>query len=211
MPPSTTVDPDRVRFGYHGSADLVRRLIRDVGLDDHDVVLSQYDVTDPFRALRSGELDVMVVKFQVREPDLSVSPVLAHDDRAAVVASAHPLAGRASVSIEELAAYETFARPGRMPSYVWDDVVPPHTPAGRPLRRCHQVSTIPQMMRLVAESTAVHISLASLADVAPPQVVIVPIHDLPSAPVALAWRRGEELPRHVRAFVEQVQRAGCER
>ncbi|MFJ9418672.1 LysR substrate-binding domain-containing protein [Streptomyces sp. NPDC101227] len=211
MPSRTTVDLDRIRCGYHGSADLVRRLLHDAGLDDEEVALSQYDVTDPFRALRSGELDVMTVKFQVREPDLAVSPVLAHDARAAVVGTAHPLAGRASVSIEELAAYETFARPGRMPAYVWDEVVPPHTPAGRPLRRCHQVSTIPQMMRLVAESTAVHISLASLADVAPPQVAIVPIHDLPGAPVAVAWRRGAELPGCVRAFVERVQRGGCER
>ncbi|MGW7528818.1 LysR substrate-binding domain-containing protein [Streptomyces sp. NPDC054783] len=210
MPPPPTVDSEPIRFGYHGSADLVRRLIDDAGLDDHDVELRQYDVTDPFRALRSGELDVMTVKFQVREPDLSVSRVLAHDARAAVVGIAHPLAGRSSVSIEELAAYETFARPGRMPAYVWDDVVPPRTPAGRPLRRCHQVSTIRQMMCLVAESTAVHISLASLADVAPPQVAIVPIHDLPSAPVAVAWRRGEELPGHVRAFVERV-RGGSER
>ncbi|MFE0375098.1 LysR substrate-binding domain-containing protein [Streptomyces inhibens] len=211
MPSRTTDDHGPIRFGYHGSSALVRSLIRDAGFDDTGFLLREYDVIDPFRALREGELDVMSVKFRVDEPDLAVSPVLAHDARAAVVAAGHPLAGRESVSIEELADYEAFDRPGRMPAYVWDEVVPPRTPSGRPIRRSHQVSTIAEMMRLVAGSTAVHISLASLAEVAPPQVAVVPIHDLPSAPVAVAWRRAEPLPERVRAFVESVRRGDGER
>jgi DNA-binding transcriptional LysR family regulator len=206
-----TSDTDRaadvVRFGYHGSSTLVRGLIQDAGFDDAGFLLREYDVTDPFRALRAGELDVMTVKFRVNEPDLAVSPVLAYDARAVVVGAGHPLAGRESVSIEELADYETFDRPGRMPAYVWDEVVPPRTPSGRPIRRAHQVSTIAELMRLVAGSSAVHISLASLAELAPPHVAVVPIHDLPSAPVAVAWRREERLPARVRTFVEAV---GCE-
>ncbi|OIK06022.1 substrate-binding domain-containing protein [Streptomyces monashensis] len=201
----TATDVRVIRFGYHGSPEVAHHITRLAGRDRSAVRLSAYDVTDPFRDLRAGELDLMIVKFGLREPDLVTSRVLTEDARAVLVGAAHPLAARASVSVEELADYDTFARPGAFPDYVWDDVVPPRTPAGRPIRRNRRVGSIPEMMALVAEGEAVHISLVSLADVAPPAVRVVPIHDLPSAPVTVAWRRGTELPFHVRDFITTAE------
>src|ERR671914_1826822 len=88
-----------IRLGYHGSLVFVTRILRAAGCED-DAMLSQYDIADPFRAVRAGELDAMVVKFGLREPDLETSEVLALDARAAVMGAGHPLASRASVSIE---------------------------------------------------------------------------------------------------------------
>lgn len=206
MSPTTGPDPV-IRLGYHGSVEVAHAIARLAGPGHAEVRTSPYDVVDPFHGVRTGGLDVMIVKFSLREPDLAASRVLAYDGRAAVVGARHPLAGRASVSIEELADYSAFQRPGIFPDYVWDEVVPPRTPAGRPIDRRHQVSDIPRMMALVAEGEAVHISLASLADVAPPAVRIVPIHDLPPAPVVLAWRRGTELLAHVREFITAAEEA----
>ena len=206
MSPTTGPDPV-IRLGYHGSVEVAHAIARLAGPGHAEVRTSPYDVVDPFHGVRTGGLDVMIVKFSLREPDLAASRVLAYDGRAAVVGARHPLAGRASVSIEELADYSTFQRPGVFPDYVWDEAVPPRTPAGRPVDRRHQVSDIPRMMALVAEGEAVHISLAPLADVAPPAVRIVPIHDLPPAPVALAWRRGGKLPAHVREFITAAEEA----
>jgi len=196
--------PDHIRFGYHGSVEVARRILRlarwpqDGTGPTERVELSQYDVTDPFARLRGGELDVMTVKFSLREPDLGHSAVLDTDGRAAVLGAHHPLAGRASLSVEELADYDSFDRPGTMPDYVWDEVVPPVTPGGRAIRRVHRLSTAAGMMDLVSRTNSVHISLVSLADIAPASVRVVPIHDLPPAPVSLAWRAGDVHPAVLR-------------
>ncbi|MFJ8589464.1 LysR substrate-binding domain-containing protein [Streptomyces sp. NPDC093595] len=208
--PGTTpppAGPPAIRLGYHGSAEVAHRILRLAGHDPAGVLLSQYDVADPFRGVREGGLDLMIVKFRLDEPDLAVSRVLTYDARAAVVGAGHPLAARASVSIEELADYDAFERPGTMPDYVWDEVVPPRTPAGRTIHRRHQVTDVPRMMALVAEEGAVHISLVSLADVAPPGIRVVPIHDLPPAPVALAWPRSTAPAPHIADFVARAEAA----
>ncbi len=186
-----------IRFGYHGSLDAAHSLVRAAGADPGvGFEFSQYDLTDPFRMLRNGELDVMIVKFAMREPDLSVGPCLAHDARAALLSDRHPLGGEESVSVEQLAAFPAFQRPGQMPDYVWDMVVPPYSPAGRPIHRVHPSSTVEQMVTVLRSTQAVHLSLASLAAVAPPDIRVLPIQDLPAAPVMLTWR-GQRPPRHL--------------
>jgi DNA-binding transcriptional LysR family regulator len=203
--------PDRrpvLRLGYHGSPLLPMRIAAAAGRPDR-VELGQYDITDPFRALRAGDLDVMIIKFRVREPDLVHSAVLATDGRAAVLGARHPLAGRSWISVEELAGFPAFRCPRAFPGYVWDQVVPPATPAGRPIRRRHELRSTAQMMDLVTRGSAVHLSLLSLADVAPPAVRVVPVPDLPPAPVALAWRRDLDPARAdaVRGLVKDAESA----
>lgn len=200
----TVTDARPIRLGYHGSTDVAYDIIRLAGWEKPAVPLIEYDINDPFLGIREGELDLMIIKFGIREPDLAYSRVLFEDARAVVVAADHPIASRDSVSIEDLVDYDAFVRPGNFPSYVWDEVVPPRTPSGRPIRRTHRVAAIPEMMRLVAEGVAVHISLLSLSDVAPPGIRVIPIHDLPPAPVTVAWRRGV-LPGHVEQFITAAE------
>ncbi|GAA5076434.1 LysR substrate-binding domain-containing protein [Nocardia iowensis] len=193
-----------VRFGFHGSRRIAERIIETAGYDPaHGFELAEYELIDPFRLLRDGEIDVMIVKFDIAEPDLEVSPVLAFDPRAAILSAHHPLALRTNLSIEELADYPSFHRPGSMPVEVWDRVVPRTTPGGRQIRRVHHVDSIPEMLGVVVSSDAVHISLASLADLVPNSVRVIPIHDLPPAPVRLAWRRNMDA-QHVRNFLATV-------
>ncbi|GAB1515165.1 LysR substrate-binding domain-containing protein [Actinophytocola sp. KF-1] len=196
---------DPLRFGYHGSTEVPSAIVHAAGLRAGEVELVEYAVDDPFRLLRSGGLDVMVVKFTVREPDLAVSGVLATDARAAIVGAHHPLAGRSSVSVEELAGYDAFQCPRGMPDYVWDEVVPRTTPRGRPIHRRHPITTTGGMLAVVSTTDAVHISLLSLADIAPPSVRVVPVDDLPPAPVAVAWVAGRD-DRRVRAFAAAAER-----
>ncbi len=196
---------ERIRFGYHGSTDLPERLVQAAG-GDRDVTLVQYDVTDPFRGLRDRSLDVMITKFAPSEPDLAYSAVLENDARAVILGPAHPLAGREAVSIEELGDSDGFQCPGTFPPQVWDEVVPPSTPAGRPINRRYEMTSPEAMMDLVIRGLAVHISLLSLADVAPPNVQVIPILDLPPAPVTLAWPR-DGTAEHVHAFVADAEAA----
>jgi DNA-binding transcriptional LysR family regulator len=191
-------------FGYHGSLRAAHAIVLGAGHDVEGFSFAEYDVTDPFRALRGGELGVMIVKFGPTEPDLAYSATVATDQRVAVLGAHHPLAGRASVSVEELADFDGFRCPGAFPPSVWDEVVPPRTPAGRPIRRRHDLTGAPSMMATVERTDAVHISLLSLADIAVPTVRVVPVHDLPAAPVRLAWLRGHE-PDGVREFVRDAE------
>lgn len=125
LPTGSVPGPPPVRLGIHGSPDLAAAIIRAAGRDESEVELVGYDVADPFHGLRAKELDVMIVKYGLREPDLAVSRPVALDPRAVIVGAHHPLATHTSVSVEEVAAYEGFRCPGSFPEYVWDDVVPP--------------------------------------------------------------------------------------
>jgi DNA-binding transcriptional LysR family regulator len=198
--------PGPIRFGYHGSLPAARAIVHAAGRRDDEVELSQYDLMDPFRSLRGGLLDVMIIKFEQCEKDLRYSAVLTTDPRAAVLGVGHPLAGRESIGLEELADFDSFRCPGTFPTDVWDQVVPPRTPAGRPIRRRHELVDLATMVDTITRTTAVHISLLSLADVAPPGTRVVPIHDLPPAPVGLAWLRDLE-PGPVHDFVADAEAA----
>jgi DNA-binding transcriptional LysR family regulator len=189
-----------IRLGYHGSPLVAQRL---AARSAQDVELVEYDVADPFRALRSRDLDVMIVRFDIDEPDLENGDVVGHDARAVVVSSAHPLATRISVSIEDVADYDAFERPGSFPEEIWDLVVPRETPRGKPIRRVHRVESVQEMLQLVATTRAVHISLVSLMSIAPAGIRVIAIDDLDPAPVSLAWRRGD-LPPHAEVFLKEV-------
>ncbi|MFG2212213.1 LysR substrate-binding domain-containing protein [Streptomyces sp. NPDC048638] len=196
-----------IRLGYPSSPLTAHDILASAGLSEDRAVLAPYDLADPFSALRRGELDVLVVKFDPQEPDLVTSKVLHYESRAVVVGARHPLAERDTVSVEEVAAYDAFDRPGDFPEYLWDEIVPRRTPQGRPIHRRHRVNGIPEMMALVVQSDAVHLSVASLADVAPPAIRVVPVHDLPPVPVCLAWYRHAELPGHVAQFIAAAEAA----
>lgn len=62
-------------------------------------------------------------------------------------------------------------------------------------------------MALVMGENAVHISVASLADMAPPELEVIPIRDLPPVPVRLAWRADADLPAQVATLIEAVEAA----
>ncbi|MFE5540233.1 LysR substrate-binding domain-containing protein [Streptomyces sp. NPDC056492] len=196
-----------VRLGVHGSTHLAARLVAAAGHAPESVEYVPYEVTEPFAPLRAGEADLMIVKYDPLEPDLAVSRPVGFDGRAVLVGSHHPLAGRASVSVEEVAEYGGFRCPGDFPAHVWDLVVPPRTPLGRPIRRIHAMTTLTAMARLLRSTYAIHLSFRSLDAVVPPDIKVVPVHDLPPSPVAFAWLRETEPPQHVRRFVEDAQRA----
>ena len=60
------------------------------------------------------------------------------------VSRGHPLAGRGAASAEDLADYETaWATPGAL----YDTIVPPHTPSGRPVRCTRAVAGLPLAQR----------------------------------------------------------------
>lgn len=208
IPPATAPAATRpIRFGIHGSPHLAKRIIAAADTDPATVEFVPYDVAEPFRPLREGALDIMIVKYGLHEPDIASSATVAHDGRALIVGAHHPLAGRDTVSVEEAAGYDAFDCPGDFPPYVWDLVVPPRTPAGTPIRRVHRMTTVEAMVDILAGTRAVHVSFQSLDAIVPPHIRVVPVHDLPAAPVTLAWLRGTPLAPEAAAFVAAAERS----
>lgn len=110
FPRTTALRP--VRLGVHGSTHLASRLVAAAGHPPTAVEYVPYEVTEPFGPLRAGRADIMIVKYDPLEPDIAVSGPVGFDGRAVLVADHHPLAGRTSVSVEEVAQYEGFRCPG---------------------------------------------------------------------------------------------------
>ncbi|MEV4115805.1 LysR family transcriptional regulator [Nonomuraea sp. NPDC049695] len=154
----------------------------------------------PLDLLRSGEVDVAVLWLPIREPDLTVGPVLSASPVLLMVAATHPYAGRESICLEDLGDC-VVVQGQRIPQYLEETFNPYHTPAGRPVRRGPKISTWQEALTVVASGQAVAGVTADIADFYPwPGLAFVPIRDAPPSQWALVWRTAAENPL-IQAFV----------
>jgi DNA-binding transcriptional LysR family regulator len=166
-----------------------------------EVRLQEVETFDAYRALRRGDIDVLCNWLAVDEPDLTAGNVFAHYQRALAVAATHRLAGQQTVSIEDLADEEVALLPPSTPSAVYDLLVPPRTPSGRPIRRTQPVQTINEILSLVARGRIVHPTSSTVPIFSRDDVALIPIDDLPPLPLGLVWCASRENPR-IRALNE---------
>lgn len=205
MPDSPHARP--LRLGVFDASDLARSILAGTGRDESEVRWIRYDVRDPFLGLRTDAMDLVMARYEVHEPGVRSSGPVAWDGRAAVFGAQHPLAGRARVTLDELAGFDAFQCPEGFPASVWDRIVPPCAPSGRPISRVHRPSSVPAMVDLLRTTNAVHLSFASVASILPPDVRGAPIDDLPPAPVVLVWSGERPLPETAAAFVADAEAA----
>jgi DNA-binding transcriptional LysR family regulator len=158
------------------------------------LTLHEVGIGDPYQALRRGDIDVLVNWLAVDEPDLSAGPAIDHQPRVLAVASSHPLARHASVSAEILADYPALATPPGH-RFLYDTLVPPVTPAGRPVRRTVAAESLNEGLALVAAGQAIHPTVASVPLVQRSDITLVPIIGLPALPLGLIWCTAHENTR----------------
>ncbi|MFF8643617.1 LysR family transcriptional regulator [Streptomyces sp. NPDC015345] len=170
-----------------------------------EVAMRETQYQDPLGALRGGEIDVLFTCLPVAEPDLTVGPVVINEPRVLAVPLGHPLATRASVSLEELAGETFFGVVNGAPAYWWDFHVPRRTPSGREIRRGRAVAGFQELMTLVATGQGISPMAASVERYySRPDVIFVPLRDVPCAEVALVWRTGATEARS-EAFIRAVR------
>jgi DNA-binding transcriptional LysR family regulator len=162
---------------------------------DCEVRLQEVETFDAYRALRRGDIDVLCNWLAVDEPDLTAGTAFASYPRALAVAATHRLAGQTRVSVEELADEEVALPPSTTPPAVYDLIVPPHTPSGRPIRRTQAIQTINEILSLVARGRIVHPTSSTVPIFNRDDVVLIPIDDLPPIPLGLVWCTSRENPR----------------
>jgi DNA-binding transcriptional LysR family regulator len=134
-----------------------------------------------YAALRRDDIDVLVSWLAVDEPDLTTGPAIDHRDRALAVARGHPLAGRGSVSAEDLADHDMVWAQS-VPKAFFDTLVPPHTPSGRPTRWTCITHGLHETFAPVASGRVVHPTVTPLPLVPRSDIALVPVRDLPACP-----------------------------
>jgi DNA-binding transcriptional LysR family regulator len=169
-----------------------------------EVRLCEVETFDAYRALRRGDIDVLCNWLAVGEPDLTAGTAFAYYQRALAIAPSHRLAAQAAVSVEELAHEEVALLPPSTPAAVYDLLIPPRTPSGRPIRRTQPIQTINEILSLVALGRIVHPTSSDVPIFDRGDIILIPINDLPPLPLGLVWRTSQENPR-IRALDATAQ------
>jgi DNA-binding transcriptional LysR family regulator len=146
---------------------------------------------DPLDWLRRDEVDMLAMRLPLDSPDVVIGPLLSREPRLAVLARNHELAAKPALSIEDLADC-TMQVASAMPRNTMDAIVPPVTPAGQPIRR-EEVRTPSEALMRVAAGQLVYLTVPSfLRHYHHPEVIGLPVTDLPPSPTALVWLAGNE-------------------
>jgi DNA-binding transcriptional LysR family regulator len=163
-----------------------------------DVEVSTTGFADPYGPLRRGDIDLMATWLPLEQPDLVVGPVLFSEPRVLIAAPDHPLAARSEVSVEDLADHRVPQFP-QIPRELHEIWVPSRTPSGRIIRSVevrlgeHDVG---HLAARIALRELVHPTVPSTARyLGDPELVCVPITDLPPISSGLVRRRGCRDPR----------------
>ncbi|MEJ3406078.1 LysR family transcriptional regulator [Rathayibacter sp. YIM 133350] len=171
-----------------------------------DVRFREVYFTDPFSALRRGEVDVVTAWLPVEEADLVVACVLREEPLNLMMSARHPLAGLPEVPLEALGDLVIPDVVGPAPAQWLAAVLPQTTPSGRPIRREHSVSTFQEVLAVVASGEAVSPVPDEGRRYYPrPGIAYVPFADAEPVRWALIRRR-EPLTPLVSSFVSFARR-----
>jgi DNA-binding transcriptional LysR family regulator len=158
---------------------------------------------DPFERLRDDEVDLMASWTPLKQPDVVVGPTLTRESRVLAVAREHPLAGRATVDVEELADQRVL-RPDNWPKELQDAVVPFATPSGRPIRgtriRVGEHAILDLSVRIARGDVVFPTVTSAEPYMSQRDLAFVPVTGMPPLRSALVWRRPARDPK-LREFI----------
>ncbi|MHC5702550.1 LysR family transcriptional regulator [Streptomyces tirandamycinicus] len=204
------LDPARLhhrplRLGHAWSAlgAFTTPLLRRWQQEHPDTALELLRIDDRTAGLARGEVDAAVLRGTVDTPGL-VTALLFTEPRVAAVTSDGPLAGRASLTLADLAAVPVVLNTvsGLTTLDLW--------PAGSRPATTLTVGNTDDWLTAIAAGRGAGASAASTAQMHPhPGVTYRPLTDAPPVPVLLAWRAGAPHPE-VGALVALARELGAE-
>lgn len=155
------------------------------------VEFCEVPLADPYGQLRRGEYDIQLTELPLNERDLHGGVALMRERRVLAIGSAHPLAARDSVSLEDLADVPLLTIDGKVPDYWLEHHVPAHTPSGRPIARGPGMTNMQEALMLVTSGKGALIAPAHTATYhARPGVAYVGFADARPTGYGLVWRAG---------------------
>jgi DNA-binding transcriptional LysR family regulator len=165
---------------------------------------------DQVEVLQDGRADVAFVHLPVEEEGLELVAVRA-EPRLVALPADHRLAGRPELGIGELADLPVVRQRGAHPTWEAFHNVDPR-PDGRHPRPGPSVENIEEKLEVVASGVAIAFLPASAAAMyGRPEVVYVPVTDIPPIQIAIAWN-ADRRSSLIGDFVDAVRMAcGSER
>ncbi|MEU9118575.1 LysR family transcriptional regulator [Streptomyces sp. NPDC048506] len=201
----------RLTIGFQGTADDRVMQAIDTFQRRHPGCVAkivEIPLCDPFGALRSGAVDVAVTLLPMAEPDLALGPVFSAQQQTLALSVRHPLADRAAITVEDLAAVTLISPDGPAPAYWRVAHAPPVTPQGRPIAAGPRVSTLQEGLTLAAADRGGMLLCRPTAEYhGRRDLVFVPVTGLPDSVLGLVHHTARETAR-VRAFLTAVTEAG---
>ena len=194
--------PSRITVGYTIGLIItpaVRQLRREQ--PDADVQTLHLDWNEPREALLDHRVDAVVTRLPIRTDGLHVT-VLYDEPRVLLVPLDHRLAGKESVSIDDIAGEPI----PRLPDPAWNAYwrIDPR-PDGSPAPDGPLVEAIEDKNELIAAGQAVAVIPAGIAVGSPrPDLTTIPLHGVEPSHVVLATRAGDR-GRLVTAFRKCAQ------
>ncbi|HEX5594865.1 MAG TPA: LysR family transcriptional regulator, partial [Micromonosporaceae bacterium] len=201
-----------IRLGFQGMADepvLAAIELFHARHPDCVAEIVELPLADPFGGLRRGEVDAALVLLPVNEPDMVLGPVFPPRQQTLALAAGHPLAGRASLSAEELVGTPLITTNGPAPTYWREAQAPNATPGGLPIPPGPSVTTLQEAITLVATGRGALLLCRPTAEHhARRDVVFVPVTGLPGSLLGLVWRRNAETAR-LHALRQAISDIAC--
>ncbi|MER5895283.1 LysR family transcriptional regulator [Streptomyces sp. NPDC001876] len=153
------------------------------------VEVCEVPLSDPYGMLRRGDFDLQLTDFPVHEHDLTRGPTLLAEERVLAVAAGHPLAGRDTVTLEDLAGVALLTIAGDIPAYWLEHQLPTHTPSGREIGQGPSVTNFQEALTLVAGGNGVLLAGAHVALYhGRPGICYVPVVGDKPLGYGLTWR-----------------------
>ena len=194
----------RLTIGFF-TGDPITSAVRGLAIRRPDVVVDVvriywHDQTD---SLLDGRVDVALLHLPVTTAGLKLVP-LYDAPRVALLPRNHPLADRQEVSITDLANDPVILHRGASPAWEAFHNTDPRPDGSHP-RSGPVVSNIEEKLEQVAAGRAISFLpvSAAVAITLQPDVVVVPVTDIPPTHVCLAWSVEAE-SELIRAFVSLV-------
>ncbi|MEU0234120.1 MULTISPECIES: LysR family transcriptional regulator [unclassified Streptomyces] len=198
-----------LRIGFQGALD--DRSARAVALFEERrpacaIEMAEIALSDPFGPVRRKEVDCAVVLLPVEEEDLVLGPVFSRQPQTLALSVRHPLAGRESVSAEELADCRLIGVRDSAPGYWRRAQAPRETPGGLPIPAGPLVDTLQEGLSLAAADRGAMLLCRSTAEHHDRRrsLAFVPVRGLPDSFLGLVRRRGDASPQ-ARAFARAVE------
>ncbi|WP_328940518.1 LysR family transcriptional regulator [Streptomyces sp. NBC_00250] len=196
----------RAGFGTPWDAELLTAAA-DALLSRHpgcEITVREVPLDGGVRPLLDGGLDIQLAAFPVREPELTTGPVAVRDDRVLLLPAAHPLAGRPSLGLEDLAELPLITPAGAHPRHWLDHHYPRHTPSGAAIPRGPVAATWQEVLSHVTAGRGATPGAALGARYHPrPGIAYVPLRDAPPLEYGLVWPTAADSAL-IRAFVAAV-------
>lgn len=133
----------------------------------HDcrVRIAEVDILDQQDRLLAGDIDILIGWEALARDGMIAGPTIGYRNRCVAVGTSHPLAGSASISIDELADHTVtnWRNPAPLDG-VSEAFTPRSTPSGRSIPRdSQQVQTAAEIASRVARGRVVHPTVEGIA------------------------------------------------